>query len=168
MEPDVTHVGSGPAGDPHRRRAAHLYGLIVSGAVLATAGDELRLVRVAIILFSTLVIYWAAETYVHWIAARTLVQRDLTPQERREIVRDGWPLVAACAVPMLCLGLEAVVGIETAVALDITLAVNAVLLLIVGWQMGSAGGLTGFRQAIAAASAGLLGLALIALKALMH
>ena len=168
MEPDVAHIGSGPTGDPHRRRAAHLYGLIVSGAVLATAGDELRLVRVAIILFSTLVIYWAAETYAHWIAARTLVQRDLTPQERRELVRDGWPLVAACAVPMLCLGLEAVLGLETAVALNITLAVNAVLLLIVGWQMGSAGGLTGIRQAIAAGSAGLLGLALIALKALMH
>ena len=72
-----------PASDPHRRQAAHLYGLIVSGAVLATAHDDFRLVRVAILLLATLAIYWAAETYVHWIAARTLVQRDLTRHERR-------------------------------------------------------------------------------------
>ena len=168
MEPDVTRAGIEAEGDPHRRRAAHLYGLIVSGAVLATAGDELRLARVAIILVSTLAIYWAAETYVHWIATRALVQRDLTREERRGIARDGWPLVAASAVPLICLGLEALLGVETSVALDLTLAVNAVLLFVVGWQMGRDGALTGIRQAIAAATAGLLGLALIALKALMH
>jgi hypothetical protein len=98
------------AGDPHRRRAAHLYGLIVSGAVLATAADEFRLGRVAILLVSTLAIYWAAETYVHWIAMRTLVQRDLSRDERKVLVRDGWPLVSACAVPLLFLGVEALLG----------------------------------------------------------
>ena len=55
------------------------------------------------------------------------------------IVRDGWPLVAACGVPLLFLGLEALVGMETSVALDLTLAVNAVLLFIIGWQMGEEG-----------------------------
>ena len=118
-------------------RAAHLYGLIVSGAVLATASDEFRLSRVAVILVCTLGIYWAAETYVHWIAARSHVQRDLTREERRRIVADGWPLVAACAVPLTFLGAEALLGMETAVALDVTLAVNTVLLFVVGWQMGS-------------------------------
>ena len=64
----------------------------------------------AIILLCTLGIYWAAETYVHWIAARTLVQRDLTPAERRKIIVDGWPLVAACTVPLLFLAGEALLG----------------------------------------------------------
>jgi len=32
--------------DPHRRRAGHLYGLIISGAVLATAPDDFRLARI--------------------------------------------------------------------------------------------------------------------------
>ncbi len=154
--------------DAHRRQAAHLYGLIVSGAVLATAPDDFRLVRVAIILLCTLVIYWAAETYVHWIAARTLVQRNLSREERRRIVADGWPLVAACAVPLLFLGGEALIGVETSVALDLTLAVNTVLLFTVGWQMGTSGGLTGARLVLSAGATGLLGLALIALKALMH
>ncbi len=168
MEPDVTPGGSAPAEDHHRRHAAHLYGLIISGAVLASAGDDLRLARVALILLGTLTIYWAAETYVHWIAARTLVQRDLHPDERLRIVRDGWPLVAACVVPLVCLGLEALLGFETSVALNVTLAINAMLLFVVGWQMGRDGGLTGLRQALSAAATGLLGLALIALKTLMH
>ena len=168
MEGDAAPAEPGQAGDPHRRRAAHLYGLIVSGAVLATAADEFRLVRVAIILLCTLAIYWAAETYVHWIALRTLVRRDLTRDEQRRIVSDGWPLMAACAVPLLFLGLEAVFGVETPLALDLTLAVNTVLLFVVGWQMGEAGGLTGARLALSAGVSGLLGVALIVLKTLMH
>jgi hypothetical protein len=155
-------------GDPHRPRAAYLYGLIVSGSVLATAADEYRLVRVAIILLGTLTIYWAAETYVHWIAARTVVQRDLSGSERRKIILEGWPLVTASAVPLAFLGVEALLGVETAVALDLTLVVNTVLLFLVGWQMGKAGGLTGGRLLISAGATGALGVALIGLKVLMH
>ena len=164
----MTEAKPGQAADHHRRRAAHLYGLIVSGAVLATAPQDIRLFKVAIILLCTLGIYWAAETYVHWIAARTLVQRDLTHDERLKIIADGWPLVAACAVPLLFLGAEALLGVETSVALDVTLVVNSVLLFIVGWQMGTAGGLKGVRLLLSAGATGLLGLALIALKTLMH
>lgn len=168
MAGDATQAKPVEAADAHRRRAAHLYGLIVSGAVLASAPQDFRLSRVAVILVCTLGIYWAAETYVHWIAARTLVQRDLTPEERRKIVADGWPLVAACAVPLLFLAGEALLGVETSVALDLTLAVNAVLLFIVGRQMGTAGGLAGLRLAISSGATGLLGLSLILLKTLMH
>lgn len=168
MEGDAAPAEPVQPGDPHRRRAAHLYGLIVSGAVLATAADEFRLARVAIILLCTLAIYWAAETYVHWIALRTLVRRDLTREERRRIISDGWPLMTACAVPLLFLGLEAVFGVETPLALDLTLAVNTVLLFLVGWQMGKAGGLTGVRLALSVGASGLLGVALIVLKTLMH
>ena len=168
MDGDVRHTQPDEAADHLRPRAARLYGLIVSGAVLATASDEFRLVRVAILLLVTLCIYWAAETYVHWIAARSHVQRDLSPEERRRIVADGWPLVAACAVPITFLAVEALLGIETAVALDVTLAVNTVLLFVVGWQMGTAGGLAGVRLVLSVAASGFLGLALITLKTLMH
>ena len=168
MEDDVTVGTDALVADPHRQRAGHLYGLIVTGAVLATVPDDFRLIRVAVVLLCTLAIYWAAETYVHWIATRTHVGRTLTRDERRFIVRDGWPLVAACAVPLLCLTLEALLGVETSVALHVTLALNAVLLFVTGWQMGAAGGLTGVRLAISSVAAGLLGISLIALKSLLH
>ena len=154
--------------DPHRRRAAHLYGLIVTGAVLATAPDDFRLVRVAVLLLGTLCIYWAAETYVHWIAARTVLQRPLRREEIRGVVRDGWPLVAACAVPLVLLFLEALVGMETKKALDLTLAVNAALLFALGWQMGRSSGLGGARRLGAAVTAGLRGILMIVLKTQLH
>ena len=75
-----------PEADPHRRRAAHLYGLIVTGAVLATASDDFRLSRVALLLLSTLAIYWAAESYVHWTATRAHLRRPLSSDERRMIM----------------------------------------------------------------------------------
>ena len=121
----MTPAESVPTGDVHRRSAAHFYGLIISGAVLATAPNEFRLARVAVILLGTLLIYYAAETYVHWLAARSVVRRDLTPAERRQILSDGWPLVTACAVPVLFLTLEAVLGVETSLALDLALVLNA-------------------------------------------
>ena len=154
--------------DPHRRQAGHLYGLIVTGAVLATAPDGFRLARVAVLLLGTLCIYWAAETYVHWMASRTLLQRNLHRDERLAVIRDGWPLVAACGVPLLLLLLEAIVGMETKKALDLTLAVNAALLFGVGWQMGRASGLVGIRRLGSATVTGLLGVLMIVLKTQLH
>jgi hypothetical protein len=168
VDSDATETEPDEAADPLRRRAAHLYGLIVSGAVLASAPNDIRISRVAIILLCTLGIYWAAETFVHWIATRTHVQRGLSREEQRKIAADGWPLVAACAVPLMFLAGEALLGFETSAALALTLAVNTILLFIVGWQMGAVGGLAGMRLVLASGATGFLGLSLIALKTLMH
>lgn len=151
-----------------RRRSAYLYGLVITGSVLAAAPTDLGLVRVAALLGGTLVVYWCAETYAHVIAARTLVGRALHPAERREIVTGGFPLVAACAVPVVVLLVEALLRVEPSVAVDVALTVNVALLLVVGWRMSTAGGLTGFRHVLATAAAGLLGVAMIVLKLSLH
>jgi hypothetical protein len=151
-----------------RRRTAHLYGLIVSGAVLAAAPDDIRLVRVSAALLGTLLVYWAAETYVHWIAARTLLQRPLHTAEERAVLRDGWPLVAASGVPLLVLLAEAMLDVPTRTAVNVALAINALLLVMVGWRMGRAGGLRGVRLVVSGTTAGLLGVAMIVLKTALH
>ncbi|MGE0819701.1 MAG: hypothetical protein AB7O74_13670 [Candidatus Nanopelagicales bacterium] len=156
------------AGDPHRRRSAHLYGLIVSGAVLATAPESFRISRVAFMLVATLAIYWIAETYVHWIATRTIHGRDLTGPERRRIIKDGWPLMAACIVPVVVLLGEAVLQLETAVAVKVALIVNTLLLGAVGWNMGRAGGLRGARLVASSVMTALLGVVMIVLKTTLH
>ncbi|WP_323099528.1 hypothetical protein [Intrasporangium sp. YIM S08009] len=156
------------AGDAHRRRASHLYGLVVTGAVLATAPDDVAIRRVALLLLGTLAIYWVAETFVHWTATRTVLHRDLTRHEQQAVVLDGWPLVAASAGPVALLFLEAVLRVETGTAVNIALAATVVLLVVVGYQMGSTGGLRGVRLVGASLLVGLLGVAMIVLKTLLH
>jgi hypothetical protein len=168
MPGDVAAVRERVGADPHRRRASHLYGLIIAGSVLATVSDDYRLVRVGVTLAVTLAIYWAAESYAHWNAARAHAGRPLDRTETMSVLRDGWPLVAASGIPLLCLAIEAVLQVETSLAVRITLGVNAVLLFLTGWQAGRAGGLTGPRLVLDAAVAGLLGIALIVLKTLLH
>ena len=160
-------ANEGRPGDSHRGRASYLYGLIVTGAVLATS-DSSRLSLVAAGVLGTLLIYWAAETYVHWMAARQVHRRDLTAAERRAIIVEGWPLVTACTVPLVLLLVEALLGVEAGPAVRIALAVNALLLVLVGYGMSRDSGLTGWRLAVSAAAAGVLGLAVIALKTLLH
>ena len=152
----------------HRRRAAHLYGLIVSGSVLAAAPEDLGLGRIALILAGTLAVYWAAETYAHWTATRIVEGRDLLASERREVLADGLPLLAACLVPVCLLLAEALLGVETSVGVTVALVVNVGLLLIVGWNMSRAGGLRGWRHVLATLTTGLLGVAVIALKLALH
>ncbi|ACQ82375.1 hypothetical protein Bcav_4135 [Beutenbergia cavernae DSM 12333] len=163
------HVGAYDAdADPFVRRSAYLYGLIITGSVLAAAPEDLGLVRVAALLGGTLVVYWSAETYADCIAARTVLGRPLDAHERRRVLTDGFPLVAACAVPGVVLLAEAVLRVEPALAVDVALLVNVVLLMVVGWRMGTAGGLTGGKRALTTAAAGLLGVAMIGLKLVLH
>jgi hypothetical protein len=154
--------------ESHRRRAAHLYGLVISGSVLASAPASLGLLRVAGLLAGTLVVYWIAETYAHWVAARTVVGRMLTRHEERLVVRDGLPLVTACAAPVSVLLIEALLGVEPARAIEIALGVIVVLLCLTGWRMGARGGITGIRLVLSTAMCGLLGVAMIGLKLALH
>ncbi|OLT48085.1 hypothetical protein [Cellulosimicrobium sp. CUA-896] len=151
-----------------RRRSAYLYGLVITGSVLAAAPTGLGLVRVAALLGGTLVVYWCAETYAHLIAARTLAGRALTGTERREVATGGLPLVAACAVPVVVLLVEALLQVEPSLAVDVALTVNVGLLVVVGWRMSTAGGLRGARRVLTTAGAGLLGVAMIVLKLSLH
>jgi hypothetical protein len=156
------------AGHSYQQRSAYLYGLIITGSVLAAAPEDGRLVRIVALLGGTLVVYWCAETYADLITTRTLARRPLHAAERRKVLTEGLPLVAACAVPGVVLLAEALLRIPTSVAVDVALTVNVVLLLVVGWRMSTAGGMTGGRRLAATATSGLLGVAMIGLKVVLH
>jgi hypothetical protein len=152
-----------------RRRAAHLYGLVVAGSVLAAAPEDLGLGRIALVLAGTLVVYWVAESYAHWIALRTHERRPLLAEERREVLADGLPMVAACLVPAAVLLLEALLDVPTGTGVRVALGVNVVLLVVVGWRMSTAGGVHGGARVLSAAGTGALGVAMVVLKyTLLH
>ncbi len=157
-----------PAGGQVRRRAAHLYGLVVTGAVLGAAPDTVALGNLVLALVGTLTVYWVADTYVHWMATRAVHGRGLDRLERREAVRDGLPLVAACTIPVIVLVAEIVLAVPTERAVRIAMVVNVGLLLGVGWEISRSGGLVGWRRIGSTVGTGLLGIVMIALKSLLH
>lgn len=151
-----------------RRRAGHLYGLVVTGSVLAAAPDSIGLARLALALLGTLLVYWAAESYAHWTATRTLLGRSLRGEERREVVTDGLPLVAACLVPVAVLLAEALLDVPTGTGVRVALLANTALLVGVGWRMATSGGVRGFARVANSVGVGLLGVAMVALKYALH
>jgi hypothetical protein len=151
-----------------RRRAAFFYGLIVCGAVLAADPENIQAWLVGVALVGTVVVYWIAETYVHWVAARAPKRRGLTAAERWKTVADGFPLVLACGIPAGVVFIEAVAGVPTATAVQVALLVNVALLVVVGWLMSPTGRPLSPNRFGYAIVTGLLGVAMIGLKTLLH
>jgi hypothetical protein len=151
-----------------RTKASALYGLIIAGAVLATAGPEARLAFVAVSLVATLTVYWVAETYVHVMAERQAEHHELSRAQMGAIARDGLPLITVSAIPLAILLAGAVLGIETALAEDLALYANTILLLIGGYRMSRDAGVTGGRLVVSTMISGLLGLAMVGLKIVLN
>ena len=152
---------------PSRRaRAAGIYGTIVTASVLATAGGNLHPAALEVLVFGTLLVYWVAEVYAEILADHIHAGRLPTGRELRGVVGSTWPLVAASYLPLLVLAVAAL-GATPKVASFLALAVAVVLLLVHGLTAGRAAGLTGWRLTGSAATAGLFGIAMVALKALV-
>ncbi len=147
-----------------RSKASALYGLIIAGAVLATASPTARLGFVALSLVATLAVYWIAETYVHFMAERQAEQHELSRAHMLSIARDGLPLITVSAIPLAILLLGAAVGLDTALAEDLALYANTLLLLVGGYRMSRDAGVVGFRLVISTMVSGLLGLTMVGLK----
>ena len=151
-----------------RTKASALYGLILAGAVLATAGPEARLAFVALSLVGTLTVYWIAETYVHLMAERQAVHHELSRSQMAAMSSNGLPLITVSTVPLIILLLAAVAGLSTALAEDIALYANTVLLVVAGFRMSRDAGLTGARLIASTLISGLLGLSMIVLKIVLN
>ena len=81
------------------------------------------------------------------------------------IARDGLPLITVSAIPLAILLLGAAVGLDTALAEDLALYADTLLLLVGGYRMSrDAGVLVGFRLLISTMVSGLLGLTMVGLK----
>ena len=151
-----------------RRSASALYGLIIACAVLATASPDDRLVFVAIRVIGTLGIYWIAETYVHLMAARQAQRHELSRAQFASIAKDGLPLITVTFAPLIALLIAALLGMNAELGEDIALTINIVLLLVFGYQMSKDAGIRGFRLILSTLIAGLLGLAMVALKIFLN
>ena len=149
-----------------RRRAAGIYGAIITAAILDTAGGRLPTDALVAAVVGTLVVYWLAEEYAELLGEQ--VEGGVVPSWTyiRDELTATWPMVSAAFLPMLVL-LARVAGASALVAANAGLVTVVVLLVVHSWAAGRSAQLRGRRLLFATSIAAGLGLAMILLNDLV-
>ncbi len=146
------------------RRAADIYGTIITAAILAAAGDHVGTLPLAVSIVVTLVVYWLAEEYAELLGEQLEGGRLPTWPDIRAALAATWPMVSASYIPLLALVLARLLGASPPDAANAALVTAIVLLMICAWSAGRAARLRGRQLFVITSIAGALGLLMILLK----
>jgi hypothetical protein len=159
---------AGPvAGNLGRRRAAGIYGAIITAAILDTAGGHVSTTALVISVVVTLLVYWIAEEYAEVIGEHTAGGRLPSRAYIQGSLLSSWPMVSASYLPLLAVVLAKVAGGSELTAANVGLVVAIVLLTVHGWLAGRAAQLQGWKLVIVTSIAAGLGVVMILLKDLV-
>jgi hypothetical protein len=150
-----------------RRRAAGIYGAIITAAILDTIGGHASTTVLVISVVVTLLVYWIAEEYAEVLGEQAAGGKLPSRKYIKVALVGTWPMVTASYAPLLAVVLAHVAGASALAAANAGLVVAVVLLTNHGWQAGRAAQLHGMRLVGATAIAAGLGLVMILLKDLV-
>jgi hypothetical protein len=150
-----------------KRRAAGIYGAIVTAAVLAATGDELHTAGLIVSVVITLVVYWLAEEYAELLGEQAEGGMVPTWDYIRGTLTATWPMVTASFAPLVALVIARLAGQSVSAAANVGLVVALVLLMIHSWLAARAAQLHGWQLAFTTSVAVALGLVMVALKDLI-
>jgi hypothetical protein len=151
-----------------RRRAAGIYGTVVTAAIIAAGGNQLSTSALAITVLVTLVVYWLAEQYAEILGEHTRAGRLPSAAVVRSSLAAAWPMVTSSFLPLAVLLIARGFGASAVNAAWFALAMAVVLLIFHGYSAARAAGLTGIRLVAVTGTAGLLGVAMVLLKTLLQ
>ena len=155
-EPATKNVG--------RRRAAGIYGAIVTAAILDTVGGHVSTAALVVSVVVTLLVYWLAEEYAEILGEQLEGGRLPTWRDIRGPLAATWPMVSASFIPLLSLVLARLFGASSSGAANAGLATAIVLLVIYAWSAGRAAQLRGRQLLVITLIAAGLGLLMVVLK----
>lgn len=153
--------------DRGRRRAAGIYGAVITAAVIAASEEHLPVRAVVIAVVATLLVYWVAEQYAVLLGEHTAGGHLPTWLQVRAGFAASWPMVAASFVPLLALVISREAGTSMSVAENVGLIVAIGLLIYHAWSAARAARLRGWSLLGATSVAAALGLVMILLKDLV-
>ncbi|HEX5299432.1 MAG TPA: hypothetical protein VFW50_20800 [Streptosporangiaceae bacterium] len=147
-----------------RRRAAGIYGAIITAAILDAAGGAIPTDALVVAVVATLVVYWLGEEYADLLGEQ--VEGGVVPSwaHIREELAATLPMVSASYLPLLTLVLARVAGASALAAANVGLVTAAVLLTFHAWSAGRSAQLRGWQLLLAISGAAGLGMSLIVLK----
>jgi hypothetical protein len=150
-----------------RRRAAGVYGTIITAAIMAAAGSRLNTLELETSVLITLLVYWVAEVYSHLLGGQLEGGHLPSLRQMRQELTATWTMVSASFLPLIVLLMTRAAGTTAPTAANAGLISAVVLLVFYGWSAGRAAGLRGMRLLLVASIAAVLGLLMIALKNLV-
>lgn len=150
-----------------RRRAAGIYGAIVTAAILDTAGGHVSTAALVISVVVTLLVYWVAEEYAEVLGDQVEGGRLPSRTYIWGALATTWPMVSASYAPLLALVLARLAGASDLTAANVGLVAALILLTFHGWLAGRAAQLRSWHLFFATSIAAALGLVMILLKDLV-
>jgi uncharacterized membrane protein len=142
-------------------------GTIVCGAVIAASGGKgLSIGALAMAVLGSSVVYWIAHLYTDTLAVVATRHQTLRAAAR-EATAHTWFLAAVSLIPLGVLVLSGLLGAETATAAYAALLATTVLLAAYSAMAARRGGLSTLGTVSAAIGGGVLGMTLMAIKALL-
>ena len=150
-----------------RRRAAGVYGAIVTAAILDTAGGHVSTAALVVSVVVSLLVYWLAEEYAEVLGEQVEAGRVPSRASIREALAATWPMISASFAPLVALVLARLAGASDLTAANVGLVVVLLLLTLHGWLASRAAQLRGWHLVFATSFAAALGLGMILLKDLV-
>jgi hypothetical protein len=150
-----------------RRRAAGIYGAIITAAILDTIGGHASTTVLVISVVVTLLVYWIAEEYAEVLGEHTAGGRLPSRASIQDALVATWPMVSASYAPLLAVVLATLAGASALTAANVGLVAAMVLLTIHGWLAGRTAQLQRWKLLFATSIAAGLGLVMILLKDLV-
>ncbi|MET7992017.1 hypothetical protein ABZU76_14020 [Amycolatopsis sp. NPDC005232] len=150
-----------------RRRAAGIYGVIVTAAILTAVGGQLSTLSLAVAVVVTLLVYWTAEEYAELLGEEVEDGKLPSRAQVAAELRATWPMVTASFGPIAALLLARLAGASPVAAANTGLAVAVVVLTYHAWSAARVAHLRGMALIVTTCAAGLLGVVMILLKNLI-
>jgi hypothetical protein len=154
---------------PDENPVGVVYGTVIIGAVLATEspGHETLLETFAAIELA-LALYWVAHSYAATLGERLEHQTPLSPGSFvRSLVRD-LAIVRGASIPVAALLIASIFGASLASAVLIAVWTSALTVVAYEVVAGIRAGLRGRELVVQVCAGAVMGLAIIALRAVLH
>jgi hypothetical protein len=155
------------AGNLGRRRAAGIYGAIVTAAVLDTVGGHVSTAALVVSVVVSLLVYWLAEEYAEVLGEQVEAGRVPSGASITAALAATWPMISVSFAPLVALVLARLAGASNLTAANVGLIVAVLLLTLHGWLASRAAQLRGWHLLFATSFAAALGLVMILLKDLV-
>jgi hypothetical protein len=150
-----------------RRRAAGIYGAIITASIMTAVGSSLPTLSLALSVLITLAVYWLAEQYAEVLGRQATGGHVPTWAHLRSGLASSWPIVSASFAPLVVLVVARLAGASPLVAANAGVGAAIVLLTAQGWNAGRAAQLKGWQLTASTSIAAVLGLVMVALKNLV-